>query len=99
LLRRCYYLAQTINIFAKATIMNAGKTPMTPERRKTVLLAVVPALLAPFSGILARDHQPRLFLGLSSQFWAGALIGISIVALGAAAYRFRKISGANLLGK
>jgi hypothetical protein len=65
---------------------------MSQQRRKVVLLAVAPALIAPFATLLARNHEPQLFLGLSGHFWAGALIGISLVALAAAAYQFKKLS-------
>jgi hypothetical protein len=68
------------------------KTPMTRQRRKVVLLAVVPALVAPFATLLARNHEPAVFFGMSGHFWAGLLIGLSLVALAAAAYQFRKLS-------
>ncbi|HEX3948547.1 MAG TPA: hypothetical protein VHW95_01710 [Steroidobacteraceae bacterium] len=66
---------------------------MSPMRRKVVLLAVVPALVAPIATLLTRTHEPRIFLGLPAQFWAATLIGISIVALVAAAYQFMRLSG------
>ena len=70
------------------------KTAMTPQRRKVVLLAVLPALMAPIEGLLIRTHEEPLFFGLSGHFWAGALIGISLVALAAAAYQFHQLSRA-----
>jgi hypothetical protein len=37
-------------------------------------------LLVPLSRWLGHHHDPHFFLGLSSSFWAGVCIGISIVS-------------------
>jgi hypothetical protein len=54
----------------------------TPRSRKVLALfplALAPALLIPMTAWLRQQHDPHLLLGLGSSFWAGVLIGISIV--------------------
>jgi hypothetical protein len=53
---------------------------MTSKDRTTTLIAVSPALMAPVIITLARYDQADFLLGLSSDFWAGTLIGLSISA-------------------
>ncbi len=65
---------------------------MTLQQRTIVLLALAPACLAPCSALISRTHEPRLFLGISSEFWTGTLIGISLVSLAVAAYGFGKLT-------
>lgn len=82
------------NSLSPDILMPITKAPLTPQRRKVVLWAVVPAMAAPIVILLTRTHEAPIFLGLSGQFWAGVLIGLSLVALAAAAYQFHKLSRA-----
>jgi hypothetical protein len=69
---------------------------MKPESTKRVLLALAAPALLPFVFILGRRNEQDFLLGLSSSFWAGALIGVSIgcvvlaVALSARSWRRSK---------
>lgn len=53
---------------------------MISEDRMTTFVAVSPTLIAPVAIALARYDRADFLLGLSSDFWAGALIGLSISA-------------------
>ena len=55
---------------------------LTPQPKKIFalfLLGLAPALLVPSTRWLQHQHNPHYLLGLGSSFWAGVLIGISIV--------------------
>lgn len=58
---------------------------LTPQLQKIfALLALFPLALAPalpflIARWLQHQHNPHVLLGLGSSFWAGVLIGISIV--------------------
>lgn len=42
-------------------------------------LGLVPFLLLPFTRWLSHLNEPHFFLGLSSSFWAGAGMSVSLV--------------------
>lgn len=51
---------------------------MSKPNRNYVLLVLAPALFLPITLMLARKEQADLFLGLSSDFWAGTTIGVAV---------------------
>ena len=57
-----------------------SKVQMSKPNRNYVLLVLAPALFGPISIALARQEQANFFLGLSSDFWAGTMIGATIAA-------------------
>ena len=57
---------------------------MNSKNRKYVLLATIPAVVTPLAIALGKRDESNFLLGLSSDFWAGTLIGVSIVVAVAA---------------
>ena len=51
---------------------------MKPENKKYASLALVAPALLPFIFILGKRNEQDVFLGLSTSYWAGTLIGVSI---------------------
>ena len=48
--------------------------------KKYLPLVFIPAIATPISIVLSHRHDADFFLGLSSSFWAGTAIGVSIGA-------------------
>lgn len=61
---------------------------MIARKNRILPIALVPVFLPAITRILMRQNNPDFFLGLSSDFWAGTTIGISIVAAVVAIYLF-----------
>ncbi|KFN43054.1 hypothetical protein [Arenimonas oryziterrae] len=53
---------------------------MNKPNSKYLLIALVPAVLTPIALLIEKQHQATYFLGLSSSFWSGTAIGVSIGA-------------------
>lgn len=62
------------------------------QKHRAFLLLLVPALLVPIGRLLARRDDPDLLLGLSSSFWGGWMLGVSICSALVAAYMFGQSS-------
>ena len=48
--------------------------------KKYLPLVFIPAVSIPLSIGLTHRHEATFFLGLSSSFWAGTAIGVTVVA-------------------
>lgn len=59
-------------------VTNRRRQEMANPNRKYVLMVLAPALFIPLTLALARQEQSNVLLGLSSDFWAGTMIGVTV---------------------
>ena len=55
-------------------------TAQSKQFPKFFFLLLAPAFLLPLRSWLRHQNDPYLFLGLSSKFWTGVTIGVSIAS-------------------
>lgn len=53
---------------------------MASKNTNHALIAIIPVFAMPLAIILGKQDQPNFLLGLSSDFWAGTLIGVALGA-------------------
>ena len=61
---------------------------MEKQRSKVIFSALVPAFLSPLARLISDTNEPQLLFGLSSQFWSGTLIGLTILSSLVTVYLF-----------
>lgn len=59
---------------------------MEKQRSKIIFSALVPAFLSPLTKLIYDMNDSQMLFGLSSEFWSGTLIGLTIVSSLVTAY-------------